>query len=49
MKTDKKIIKNALKHPEQHSQAELLYFQLMKKARKAQKKAAKIRQTEDAA
>ena len=48
MKT-KKIIKKALKHPEQHSAAELLYFQLVKKAYKASKKAKKVRQTEDAA
>ena len=49
MKTDKKIIKKALKHPEQYSTGELLYFQLIKKERKAQKKAAKVRETEDAA
>ncbi len=41
---DKTIIKNALKHPELHSSAELLYFKLMKKANKAFKK---VRQEAD--
>ena len=41
MKTDKKIIKRALKKPELFSPAELLYFKLVKKANKALKKVHK--------
>ncbi len=42
MKT-KKIIKQALKQPELYTEAELAYFRLMKKARKAKKQAKKVR------
>ena len=44
MKTDKKIIKKALKHPELYSEGDLLYFKLIKKTLKAQ---AKVHQEAD--
>ena len=43
MKT-KKIIKQALKHPELFTPEELDYFRLMKKARKDSKKRKEVRQ-----
>ena len=46
MKT-KKIIKQALKQPELFTQAELDYFRLIKKAKKAKKNAKKVRNEED--
>ncbi len=49
MKTDKKIIKGALKKPEMFSPAELLYFKLIKKTLKAEKKATKVHTAEEAA
>ncbi len=46
MKT-KKIIKQALNQPELFTQAELDYFRLVKKARKARKEAKKVRKEEE--
>jgi len=46
MKT-KKIIKQALNQPELFTQAELDYFRLVKRARKARKEAKKVRKEED--
>lgn len=40
MKT-KKIIKNALKHPQLYTSAELQYFEYMKRLRKKEKKLRK--------
>ena len=48
MKT-KKIIKQALKHPELYTPGELDYFRLMKKARKEAKKRKQTRSDEQAA
>ncbi len=45
---DKTVIKKALKHPELHSSAELLYFKLIKKTLKAEKKAVKVHKAEEA-
>ncbi len=46
MKT-KKIIKQALNQPELFTQAELDYFRLVKRARKARKEAKKVRKEEE--
>ena len=45
MKT-KKLIKRALKSPELFSEAELQYFNLVKKAQKKHKKAKKLLETD---
>jgi hypothetical protein len=41
MKKEKKLVKEALKHPELHAPAELAFFQKWLQARKARKKAEK--------
>jgi hypothetical protein len=46
MKTDKKIIKQALKQPELYSEGELAYIRLVKRERKAKKLAKKVRPEE---
>ncbi len=47
MKKTKKIIKQALKQPELFTEAELDYFRLIKRARKASKDAKKVRKEDD--
>ena len=47
MKKTKKLIKRALKQPELYSPAELQYLQLVQKARKLAKKAAKAENPSD--
>ena len=42
MKKTKKLIKRALKQPELYTPAELQYMQMVQKARKLAKKAAKV-------
>ena len=45
MKKTKKLIKRALKQPELYTPAELQYMQMVQKARKLAKKAAKAEPT----
>lgn len=43
MKKTKKIVKEALRHPEQHAPADLLFMQIL---RKEQKRIKKVRESE---
>ena len=47
MKKTKKLIKRALKQPELYSPAELQYMEMIQKARKLAKKAAKAESSTD--
>ncbi len=47
MKKTKKIIKEALKHPELHTEGELAYFELYKARRKAMKAERKANKQEE--
>jgi len=48
VKKTKKLIKEALKHPELHTEGELAYFQLYKARKKAMKAERKAHKQEEA-
>ena len=47
MTSKKKLVKDALKHPELHTPAELAFFQRWLQSRKLRKEAEKAKKSED--